>query len=118
MSDYDSSDWIPIDGPVGESIPDAGIIGRHLDRILNTSNNNLLDNTHRAAFKCAVKGLEAYTWDILVKDEVYLEEVKKLKTQVLATPQEEIDKTFELLKAIRVALDRSPIGRPVVVDLE
>jgi hypothetical protein len=111
-------EWIPIDGPVGENIADTQIITFQFHRLMALANQNLFDAEKRAAFKCGILGLEAYLWDVLSKDQKYLDASGKIKDGKKSPPQEEINKALKLLKEIKLAIDRSPIGRPASVEFD
>jgi len=113
------SDYIPIDGKgAGDYIRDILIIERHWDRVLTAANTNLLDYDNRAVFKCSILALEAYLDPILEKSKDYEKTKESFHNVKKGTPQEEIIKTMNMFKALRKALNDSPLGIPEIIEYD
>jgi hypothetical protein len=109
-------DWQPIDGKgsYGNYVRDTLLIERQWDRILSLSSDNLLEYTTRNKLKCALLG-QLYFVKNRFESRKYKEILAALDTIMRGSkdsPQEEIQKCFELMGIIRMMLQKSAMNEP------
>jgi hypothetical protein len=123
--DYTTSispgDAIPIedDRGLGQPIREAMLIERQWDRVMMAGSKNLLDYQNRAEFKSSVLMIAAYLNDVLANNVEYQAAAKEIYDDKSNTVQDEIRKTFKLVKIIKSTIrDNSTLFGAEIIDVE